>query len=246
MQNSTSDVSAAATNTPKDLVARVSIIELFTLHVLPRNEEWEYAKEFISMSQVLDEDRKEAFLQALESIKEEKEMGELRAAEIQRGKEAEMEKQKREAERRAAEEAAAAAAAAAAASDQMKRGGSEGNSSNGNVRGKGGGRPSKSTGSKSTTDGRPPSKNIKKQEKPDAARKSQMHVVANVLRRLVQHIRQSASKNPLSFLRMLLFILGIVMALGRQDVRERVARITNTGWHKVKGTIGMGVKVSYI
>lgn len=63
----------SGTNTPKDLAARVRIIELFTLHVLPRNEEWTYAKEFISLSEFLDDERKEVFLQTLEGLKEEKE-----------------------------------------------------------------------------------------------------------------------------------------------------------------------------
>ena len=249
-----------ATSTPKELAAKVSIIELFTLHILPRNEEWEYAKEFISMSDVLDEERKEVFLQALESIREEKEMGELRASEIQRGKEAEMEKQKREAERRAAEEAAVAAAAAEQQAS-LKRGDSGevggGGEKNGTLRGGKGNKSSssaavsKSNKSSSTTSGGRSAKNISGRRQPEkseaaAQRKGQFQAVANAVRNLMRYIRASASKNPLSFLRLLLFVIGIVMALGRQNVRERVGRITNTGWQKVKGTIGMGVKVSYI
>ncbi|OIW33610.1 hypothetical protein CONLIGDRAFT_185223 [Coniochaeta ligniaria NRRL 30616] len=56
--------------TPRDLSARVKILELYTLHVLLRNDEWDYAREFISMSSVLDEERREAFLQALQSLYE--------------------------------------------------------------------------------------------------------------------------------------------------------------------------------
>jgi hypothetical protein len=84
---------------------------LFTLHVLPRNEEWEYAQEFINLSEVLDEERKELFLQTLEGLKEEKERGEMRAAELQRQKDAELERQ-RDDERQQAEEEAAKAAVA--------------------------------------------------------------------------------------------------------------------------------------
>ena len=275
MQTSSSDVSqqggglGSGTSTPKDLAARVSIIELFTLHVLPRNGEWEYASEFINMSQALDEERKETFMQALEGVKEEKQMGELRAAEIQRGKDAEMDKQKREAERQAAEEekeAAAASAAAAAASAERseqtssKRGGSEAgggsekNSLNGNAKGKKS--TSKSTGRKSSpapaagsraisSQSSSAAKNANKPER-QGPRPGQIGAAANAIRNLVRHISQSASKNPLPFLRLLLFVLGIVMALGKQNVRERVGRLTNTGWRKVKGTIGMGTKVSYI
>ena len=61
------------TDTPKDLAARVQIIELFTLHVLPKNGEWDYAAEFIRLSEVLDEERKELLLQTLDELKQEKE-----------------------------------------------------------------------------------------------------------------------------------------------------------------------------
>jgi len=63
-------------DTPRDLAARVKILELYTLHVLPRNGEWDYAREFINMSAVLDDERREAFLQALDSLKEEQEEAE--------------------------------------------------------------------------------------------------------------------------------------------------------------------------
>src|ERR1700761_3234156 len=38
------------TNTPKDLTSRIKVLEIFTLHVLPRNTEWDYAKSFIQNS----------------------------------------------------------------------------------------------------------------------------------------------------------------------------------------------------
>jgi hypothetical protein len=49
--------------------------------VLLRNDEWDYAREFISMSSVLDEERREAFLQALQSLYEEQKEGERRERE---------------------------------------------------------------------------------------------------------------------------------------------------------------------
>ncbi len=39
--------------------------------MLPRNNEWEYAREFISVSPVLDDERRDAFLQALDTLREE-------------------------------------------------------------------------------------------------------------------------------------------------------------------------------
>lgn len=253
--------SSGGTDTPKDLMARVRIIELFTLHVLPRNEEWEYAAEFINLSEALDEERKEVFLQSLDGLKEEKELGNLRAAAIQREKDAELERQARDNERRRAEEAAASSrpeqngnkrngseADSAAAEKKSTHRGSKGRSSksidrqtNGSKTGSSAGRTAFSPPSGSSSS----SKNVKKPEKPEArARKSQ--ALMTVLRNLVQYFTRMVSGNPLSLARLVLFVLGMVMALSRQDVRERIQRVTGTGWNKVKGTIGMGVKVSYI
>lgn len=238
---------SSGADTPKDLAARVRIIELFTLHVLPRNEEWEYATEFINLSEVLDEERKELFLQTLEGLKEEKERGELRAAELQRQKDAELDKQ-REDERRQAEEAAAAQPKA----NGHKRNtsevdyGIEKGSTRSPSKGKGSKASDKSSNGKSSarTALSSSSKNSKKQLKPET--RSQSRAVTNAIRNLFKHIVQSISGNPMSILRTVLFLLGILMAMSRQDVRERIRRITGGAWQKVKGTVGMGVKVSYI
>ncbi|KAL8689324.1 MAG: hypothetical protein Q9224_004665, partial [Gallowayella concinna] len=64
------------TNTPRELASRLKILELYILHVLPVNDEWEYAKDLIRMSDTLDEDRKELFHQTLEQLEAEKEQGE--------------------------------------------------------------------------------------------------------------------------------------------------------------------------
>ncbi|KAJ5127875.1 hypothetical protein N7448_008654 [Penicillium atrosanguineum] len=241
----------SGTDTPKDLAARVRIIELFVLHVLPRNEEWEYAHEFVNMSEVLDEERRELFIQTLEGLKEEKERGEMRAAELQRQKDMERERQQDD-ERRRAEEAAAVTPPRA---NGHKRNtsevdyGIEKESPRNASKSKGSGSksPDKSpSGGKSTarTALSSGSKNSKKQVKPAPQAKSK--AVANTLRNLFKHIIQSVSGNPLSIVRTLLFVLGILMAVSRQDVRERVRSITGSAWDKVKGTVGMGVKVSYI
>lgn len=256
------------TDTPKDLTARVKIIELFTLHVLPRNEEWDYAREFIRLSEVLDEERKDVFLQTLEGLKEEKEKGNQRAAELQREKEAELERQMREQEQRRAE---AAAAAAAAAAERLQQNGHKRTSSevdygiekshpNGVTKN----RSSKQADKQSTTgksippSGRtifspspPPgssSKNVKKTgPKPEAAPVArQVRALLSALQNLLRNLGQSVAGNPMAFVRTLLFMLGIIMAFSRQDVRERIRKLTQMSWQKVRGTIGMGMKVSYI
>ncbi|KAL1965714.1 hypothetical protein VTN77DRAFT_5214 [Rasamsonia byssochlamydoides] len=244
------------TDTPKDLTARVKIIELFTLHVLPRNEEWDYAREFIRHSEVLDEERKDVFLQTLEGLKEEKERGNQRAAELQREKEAELERQMREEEQRKAE---------AAAAERLQQNGHKRTSSevdygiekehpNGVAKEKQADKPS-SSGKSIPPSGRTPfspspppgsSKKIKKAEKPAAPVSRQARALLNVLRNILRSLSQSVVGNPMAFLRTLLFTLGILMALSRQDVRERIRKLTNTSWQKIRGTVGMGMKVSYI
>jgi hypothetical protein len=74
----------------------------------------------------------------------------------------------------------------------------------------------------------------------------QARALYNVMRNIFQNLGQAVAGNPMSILRTILFMLGIMMALSRQDVRERIRRLTNTSWQKIRGTVGMGVKVSYI
>jgi sodium/bile acid cotransporter 7 len=265
LANSESDVRRLSrnggTDTPKDLSARVKIIELFTLHVLPRNEEWEYATEFIQLSEVLDEERKESFLQTLTELKEEKERGIQRAAELQREKEAELERQIQEEEKRKKAEAA---------EQRPQRNGPghkrtstetdygiEKNRPNGVAKGRSTKTEKSSTSkpSSSSASGRtsfPPSssssssKNVKKTEKAAAPVSRRLHGLYNLLRNILQNVKHSVVGNPMAFLRTILFTLGILMALSRQDMRERIRRLTDSGWQKIRGTVGMGMKVSYI
>ncbi|OAX84880.1 hypothetical protein ACJ72_00757 [Emergomyces africanus] len=253
---------ANGTDTPKDLSARVRILELFTLHVLPRNDEWDYAKEFISLSEVLDDERKDAFFQTLENLREEKEQGVLRAAELQREKEAELERQRQEDEeerRLAAEQKAVAEKSHTAklmnghrrTNSEVDYGIENGNPNvgsppsikNRNLK------PATKAGraSTSTTAGRSTesSKQIKKVDKPKSAMR-QMRMVANLLITLLKNMGRSMSANPLAFLRTILVVFGVLMALSRADVRNRLRRVTDAGWQKIRGTVGMGVKVSYI
>jgi hypothetical protein len=52
--------------------------------------------------------------------------------------------------------------------------------------------------------------------------------------------------NPMAFFRTLLFLLAFGLAFGRRDLRERILRLLRNAWEKVRRTVGMGVKVSYI
>jgi hypothetical protein len=243
---------ASGTDTPKDLAARVRIIELFTLHVLPRNEEWTYAREFIRLSEVLDEERKESFLHTLDGLEEEKDRGRQRAAELQREKEAELERQSREQRRRKSEESAVAEhpqgngiiRTSSETDYGIERECPTGVSKN---------RPSKLAGGSSIAPSgratisppRPPSRSSRKTDQPVFVAR-QARALINVLHHALHNLAHNVRGNPVASLRMLLFMLGIIIAFSKPDIRNRIRRLLGTCWQKVKGTIGMGMKVSYM
>lgn len=269
-------------DTPKDLSARVKILELFTLHVLPRNDEWDYAKEFINLSEVLDDERKDVFLQTLENLQEEKERGSQRAAQIQQEKEEELERQRQEEEQeriRTDQKSLADKKASSQGSipnghnrmgsevdygiENANPAGASPNSKqprNGNAAAsKSSIKPHRNNVSSQPLTGRttfspppaPPesssSKGVKRPDRPSQpALLRQLRVFTNLIIMLAKNTAHSVSANPMAFLRTLLFLMGVILALGRPDVRDRVRRVLGAGWQKVRGTIGMGVKVSYI
>ncbi|KAK5069559.1 hypothetical protein LTR64_008240 [Lithohypha guttulata] len=75
-QNGHKSQTSNGMNTPKDLNSRIKILELFVLHVLPANNEWDYARSFISNSDILDDERRDAFMQTLNELQEAKEQEE--------------------------------------------------------------------------------------------------------------------------------------------------------------------------
>jgi len=68
----------------------------------------------------------------------------------------------------------------------------------------------------------------------------------SALQNFVYNITQQISRNPMSLFRFLLFLIGLIVAVSRRDVKERLGRLTGAGWDKIRRTVGMGVKVSYI
>jgi hypothetical protein len=244
---------ASGTNTPRDLHTHLKLLELYTLHVLPRNGEWDYAREFIMMSEMLDDERKEAFLQALHGLKEEQDMAAMREKELakQQKEQLEQQRQQEEEERRLAEEARVeeerrreeakrrpqrppdAASkrehASSVSSSRPRSSGSAAHSQNGTTS-----RPS-----------RQPKKEVSRRAPPTTlyARASALLIA---LRTMLFDTAQGLANNPMALLRTLLFVLAFALAFGRRDLRERVRRIVQRAWEKVRATVGMGVKVSYI
>ncbi|RYP31138.1 hypothetical protein DL767_005891 [Monosporascus sp. MG133] len=234
-------------DTPRDLNARVKILELYTLHVLLRNDEWDYAREFISVSSVLDEERREAFLQALQSLQDEKVEAERREREEKQRQDDQLQKDLEEARRLRAENEARERRRIE--EERARREGSE-------VDYGVDGTPNSSGPSKDTRP-RPGSSAISRPAKSSAAKAKgkaaaqpgiggrAAMILAN-LRNVIEQMGATFKANPMLLMKLMVFIISFVIMFGKRNIRERIQQILGKGWSKVKATAGMGVKVSYI
>ncbi|KAK1971577.1 peroxin 26 [Colletotrichum sublineola] len=236
-------------DTPRDLNARVKILELYTLHVLIRNNEWDYAREFISVSAVLDDERREAFLQALESLQEEQQEQERQETEERRRQEEQLRRDIEEAkqlraeneerERRRLEE------------ERARREGAEGDygiektpSKAGSSKGRHARVVSNASGSNSNS--KMPVSRAKGKAPATPTFGTRASMVLARIREVIDQLGAACKTNPMLLMRLVAFILGLVVMFGQKNVRERIQRVLGNGWNKVKATAGMGVKVSYI
>ena len=262
------------TDTPKDLTSRLRILELFTLHVLPKNEEWDYAKSFINNSDILDEDRREAFMTTLQELQEAKDHESLledqedtfehdRAEELQRQQDFEA--------TREAENAVVNGTSTETHNTSHRRSNSEVDygidkshpisaaaSMNGTKS-----LPTSIPTAKPTSPS-PPSRvgprsqlsppvqtpKDRRVRKPPAAKSNDLLAQARSLFRALQNLAVNMAgaltKNPTLLFRMMLFVLAFIIAFSRREIRERARRIVGSSWGKFRETVGMGVKVSYI
>jgi len=187
------------------------------------------------MSEVLDDERKEAFLLALHSLREEAEESESREAMLRQQQAEQLEQRRKEAEVQRLEQARAEDERRKREEENRRqpRGTDDG------YRRTPSHRPQASTSSRAS---RPAKKEI---APPPGLYKRASNLFA-AMQTLILNTAQSMTQNPMAFLRTLLFILAFALAFGRRDLRERVQRILRTAWEKVRRTVGMGVKVSYI
>lgn len=235
------------------------------------------------MSSVLDDERKEAFIQALDSLKEEQVEAERKAREKEdairkdienarklRAENEEKEKKRLEEERQK-REAAAASTAVSVGSGPTTEGdfGVDGGSA---AKGTGTGTTKKpslkkkasslknggaSSSSASAKPGRPSRKGA---SSPTATKTtgSSSSVVAspgmgtratlilNNIRSVLDQVMTAFHGNPFLLYRTLAFIIGFLLMFSNKRVRERITRVVQQGWGKVRATAGMGMKVSYI
>jgi hypothetical protein len=233
------------------------MLELYTLHVLPRNGEWDYAREFINISEVLDEERRDAFLQKLDSLQTE--------ALQNHDEDSEYPEQLYHAEPVPIQDAEDSSTSTIKASSPPpakahKRRTSEidygidHSPTTKNGRAEGPPAQAPSTASLSKTSQNAP--NIGLTSKPSITRSKrnmasssstkEASTTLNSMRTLMLSLARSLETNPLALLRTLIFLVGLLIALSRREIRDRVRRALGDGWGKLLGTIGMGVKVSYV
>jgi hypothetical protein len=222
------------TDTPRDLTTRTKLLELYTLHVLPRNDEWDYAREFITMSEVLDDERKEAFLLALHSLREEKEDAEAREEKLRQQQQEQMEERRKETEQRRLEQSRA--------EDERRKREEENRrqprGSDERLR-----NPAPAPAPSAPTSRHAPAKRPTTPPPGLFSRASTMFAAVHALMANTAH---QMTSNPIALFRTLFFLLAFTLAIGRRDLRDRITTLLRTAYDKLRRTVGMGVKVSYI
>lgn len=246
-QDGMSTPMSSSSSSPKQLATRLRILELYTLHVLPANGEWDYAKSFIEVNDTLDDERKEAFLAALQNLRAEKDGSVQREQELQEQREREMEQQRREEEEQArrAEEARRQEEERRIAAEAERQKAAAAKALNGHASTP---KPMPTPAApKAVTSAARSSK--PPQKKPPSPPPSFYRRASSVLTNLQQVVLQAGRNmnfNSIAIARLVMFIFAFVLILARRDLRLKVRRLLEDAYVKVKRTIGMGVKVSYI
>ena len=222
---------SSASSSPKALETRLRILELYTLHVLPANQEWEYAESVIELSDALDDERKDAFLHALQGLREESDGTAQRERELQEQREQEMLQLQK------AEQAARRAEEKQKQEDMRRR--SELNKQRS--------APTRPKVQKpSTSLPAPPPKPSKEPRPPRRTFYRRASLVILNLHQIVLRAGREINITNKALLRFLVFVLALLLLTARRDLRVQLQRVLNGGWSKLKQTIAMGVKVSYI
>lgn len=221
---------------------------------------------------MLDEERREAFLQALQSLQEDQLEAERRERDERLRQEEQLRRDVEEARRLRAENEGRERRRLEEERARRREGGSDvdygidaasggrggGGSVGGSSAGKGAARRARAqTGGSSRSSraarqsaaagggGGGTSPNKSKAVAPASLGARAAVVFANV-RAMIERMSVTLHTNPMLLMRLLAFIIGLVVMFGKKNMRERIARVLGTSWGKVKATAGMGTKVSYI
>lgn len=241
------------TSTPKDLTSRIKIIELFTLHVLPANGEWDYSQSFISNSDILDEERREAFLQTLAELQEAKEQEEALTDDITEEFSESDEPAHTNGVHRGHQRTSSEVDYGI---EKDHPNGQQAHSApiqTDNATSK---PPLTSIPPKPEPTSRlphlsPPSQTPRRSTRRSKAQAqntlmAQARQLVAALSNLTRNLAGSITANPTALFRFLLFILAFFMAFSRKEIRDRVQLVFGKSWDKLRRTVGMGTKVSYI
>ena len=238
------------TGTPQDLSSRIKIIELYALHVLPRNDEYKYSKEFVAMSEFLDDDTREDFLHALQSLEDQRTAEQEREDELVRERDAELDKQRSNVVPHVTEASQLEAKLLPQKQEREsihehlnseKDYGIEELTTHKCVRPMEGNKTSRDLARPRSS----PSRHISTRSYSEHIYRRSVATL-DLLRLLARHLGKSLSHNPATLPRLLLFILVLLVALGRRSTRGILTGSTLFGWKRLRQTMGMGIKVSYI
>lgn len=249
--NDSTNQGTMGTDTPRELAARVSIVELYTLHVLPRNGEWDYARDFIKMSEVLDEDARDSFLHDLQNLEDEESKGEDDFDDASSQQQNLMPQEPQPAD---IGENDSFDTVRQSAPPDHRRSNSETDYGIETAKSPPIAARPKTPSMQPTTKPTAASQTKNPNSQPTRARRkatdpSVYQRSVTIMRNLQQVISKMAislSQNPMGLLRFVLFLMGLIVAFSRRDIKDRVGRMTGVGWEKLRRTAGMGVKVSYI
>jgi hypothetical protein len=216
---------------------------------------------------VLDDERREAFLNALQSLEDEKEEMKQREIDLEREREEAMQRQEEEErrqrieneerERARLEEQRSIRDAAESEVDfgvddshpgRSAGAGSVSGSAKGSTSGR---RPKKSAVSKK------PRNKTEHKARPSAGGKKAVvvqqqgvmykaSVILGNLQRIILALAQNFKTNPMFLLRTLAFVIALLLALSNRAIKERLRRLLGCSWNKVAATGKMATKVSYI
>ena len=74
----------------------------------------------------------------------------------------------------------------------------------------------------------------------------QITTMLEVSQGLVQKLALSMSINSMTLLRTIFFLVALITAISRHDVRVNLVKMRTLGWDRLRSTLGAGVKVSYL
>ena len=230
----------------QDLESRIQIIDTYLLHILPRNEEWDYAKEFASHCDLLDEETQESYLQALSNMQDEH-LGVLKEVEPRHEEDETLQKHLTSSmSTDSVSTVREIPPSLHARSDSERDYGIE-DPMTPQPKPQGVQPIATATGTRfvptkpqqrpfgaapKAASGKPPTTDLL----------NRSFAVISTVQRITSNLSTLISRNPFALIRFLFFLVGLIAAFGRRDVKDRL----KIAWDKVSRTVGMGVKVSYI